>query len=231
MFFGDKSFGRMNQLVPQLLLGSVLDASSGPPEYTPLWHKHDTWMFGAHYFFEILNISTMTTDAHASYGDLYPTFPGETIATTFELSTGTDEGAHHHNKDGSTGKSTPMWILTMSVLGDTSRTSILKVDMPYMEMGQEWSDPTESWLEPTYRNVCINACWELYGAYSASHLPSSGATYNLTIQQPDQLIPYEFATSEEDEENGHCPSCRVEERHTITTQNVDISISVQSHIG
>lgn len=229
IFFGDKSLGRMNQLVPQLLLGSVLDSSSGPPEYIPTWHTHDTWMFGAHYFFEIFNVSTMRADAHAAYGDLYPAFPGETIVTTFELSKDTDNV--DTAKDGRMANLKPTWILTMTVLGDSTRKSTLKVDMPYMGMGQEWADPTESWLEPAYRNICINACWELYGAYSASHLPSRGATYNLTVHQPDQPIPYDFTTWEEDEGNGHCPSCKVDERHTPTTQNVDIRISVQSDIA
>jgi len=33
IFFGDMSYGRMNQFVPQLMLGEVLDSSTGPPEY------------------------------------------------------------------------------------------------------------------------------------------------------------------------------------------------------
>ena len=43
---------RVLQFVPQLLLGSVLDASTGAPLYTPSWHTHENWTFGAHYFFE-----------------------------------------------------------------------------------------------------------------------------------------------------------------------------------
>ncbi len=45
----------MNQFVPQLILGSALDGSSGPPAYTPHWGEHATWAFGAHYFFETFN--------------------------------------------------------------------------------------------------------------------------------------------------------------------------------
>lgn len=44
------SYGRMNQLVPQLILGNALDGSSGPPEYNPHYGTHLTWEFGAHYF-------------------------------------------------------------------------------------------------------------------------------------------------------------------------------------
>ena len=36
------------QFVPQLILGSALDSSSGPPDYKPAWHTHTTWAFGAH---------------------------------------------------------------------------------------------------------------------------------------------------------------------------------------
>jgi hypothetical protein len=35
VFFGDASLGRMNQFVPQLMFGNVLDESSGPPNYSP----------------------------------------------------------------------------------------------------------------------------------------------------------------------------------------------------
>jgi hypothetical protein len=226
MFFGDGSLGRMNQLVPQLLLGDVLDGSSGPPEYTPLWHNHRTWTFGAHYFFETLNISTMKVDSHAAYGELFPAYPGETVTTTFELSNDSDDGDPEDDNTAEEGVG-PSWILTMAVVGDASRTSILKVRRPYMGLGMAWSNPTDNWLEPRYRNVCMNACWELYGAYSASHLPSSGATYNLTVRQPHQPAPYEFTSWEQDEGNASCPSSEVEERHTLLTQHVSIRICVQ----
>jgi hypothetical protein len=51
IFFGDMSYGRMNQFVPQLILGNALDGSSGAPDYKPKWGLHKTWSFGAHYFF------------------------------------------------------------------------------------------------------------------------------------------------------------------------------------
>lgn len=57
----------MNQFVPQLILGSALDSSSGPPHYTPKWGNHKDWAFGAHYFFETYNIAANKTDAHAAY--------------------------------------------------------------------------------------------------------------------------------------------------------------------
>jgi len=50
------SDARMNQFVPQLMLGEPLDGSSGPPLYLPKWEKRTSWCFGAQYFF----VSTST---------------------------------------------------------------------------------------------------------------------------------------------------------------------------
>ena len=175
IFFGDESLGRMNQLVPQLILGSALDGSTGPPSFEPEWKQiHTRWSFGAHYFFEVWNPATNLTDAHAAYGELVPVVPGEILLTTFELSLPQDSSAH-----------SPVWTLTMSVVGDPSRTSVLKVPQPYMGVGKDWSPrPSTSWLEPNFRNLCINACWEFYGASDAQKLPTSGAEYRMKIEQP-----------------------------------------------
>jgi hypothetical protein len=222
VFFGDASQGRMNQLVPQLLLGSALDASSGPPEYHPYWHTHrTTWAFGAHYFFEITSSpETNETQGHAAYGDLHPTWPGEFLYTTFELSAGGD----------GMDVLSPKWTLTMGVVGDDTRVSKLTVERPYMGMGSAWDKPTTSWIEPSYRHMCINACWELYGANDAAHLPSSGARYDLTIEQPQSRLLYNFSTWERDEGNGNCPSCRVKEYHDDQIQKVRIAIGVSPKI-
>lgn len=222
IFFGDESLGRMNQLVPQLLLGSVLDDSSGPPDYKPKWHTHETWMFGAHYFFETLNLTTLKNEGHAAYGELFPAHPGETLYTLFEMTLeGTDDDVFY-----------PIWTLTMQVQGDPSRTSILYIRHPYMGMGMHWPQPTTSWFEPHYAHLCLNSCWEMYGASDGDHLPSSGAIYNLTISQPFQEHAqsdyYDFTTWEQDEGNGVCPSCSVNVSHTADTQHVDIEIHVNA---
>jgi hypothetical protein len=44
---------RMNQFVPQLMLGQPLYASTGPPAYNPLWTTATTWIFAAQYFMEL----------------------------------------------------------------------------------------------------------------------------------------------------------------------------------
>jgi hypothetical protein len=232
IFFGDEGLGRMNQLVPQLLLGSVLDESTGPPQYLPKWHTHKTWMFGAHYFFELFNVTTFKTEGHAAYGELFPAYPGETLYTVFEMIL---EGSQtinttHSTTSHSTDKFYPIWSLTMQVVGDPSRTSILPIRHPYMNMGKDWKEPSTNWLEKSFRHLCMNACWEIYGAFDADHLPSSGATYNLSITQPRQEkldSYYNFTTWERDEGNGKCPSCTVKESHTSIKQQVNIEVQVQ----
>lgn len=84
------SLGKMNQFVPQLILGSALDSSSGPPAYKPAWGTHKTWQFGAHYFFETNNLKNNESTAYAAYGKLYNTTAGEVLFTSFTA----DDGPH-----------------------------------------------------------------------------------------------------------------------------------------
>ena len=58
----------------------------------------------------------------------------------------------------------PVWTLTMAVVGDPSRVSTLRVEKPYMGLGEQWPVATTSWAELNYTNMCVNSCWELYGA-------------------------------------------------------------------
>ena len=196
------------------MLGSVLDSSSGAPEYSPHWHSHATYVFAAHYFFELFNETTNETDAHAAYGDLFPAEPGETLWTSFALSPG---------GDGEDLKS-PRWTLQMGVVGDAARTSTLSIDRPYMGLRLH---QTESWAEPAYKNMCLNACWELYGADDAAHLPSSGANYELSVTKP-RPDAFDFAPRwDQDEGKGVCPrTVAIEESHDEATQSVSWNISV-----
>lgn len=136
IFFGDMSNGRMNQFVPQLILGNALDGSSGPPLYKPHFGEHRSYQFGAHYFFEVVNgpdpkpclpladcsrsyvlllsDSTMPRasetsgklESHAAYGDMFPAKAGEVLETSFVATPG-KAGAG------------PVWTLTMRALGVT----------------------------------------------------------------------------------------------------------------
>ena len=140
----------MNQFVPQLMLGNPLCNSTGPPLYKPIWHKFDTWVFGAQYFFEIFNKTANKTQAHAATGELFPTREGEVIYTSFDLD-----------------KSTWSWTLTMGVRGDATRVSTLIVPAPFMGLIKE---ETSSWSEPVYAKAVSNACWELYGIAGAENV-------------------------------------------------------------
>ncbi len=166
IFFGDMSYGRMNQIVPQLLLGEVLSGSTGPPDYNPIYSTISTWMFGAHYFFEVFNASTQQVDAKAAYGGLFPALEGETLFTTFDVYAGPFG---------------PAWLVRMGVVGDATRVSEIRVEQPYMGLGGGWPLPSVSWAEQNFTNLCINACWEIYGGVDADHLPSSGAEFNISI--------------------------------------------------
>lgn len=194
---------------------------SGPPNFMPKWGPHhETWLFGSHYFFETYNTTTNAIDSHAAYGTLYPTVAGETLWTEFRLEGGGD------GYDAETSR----WVLQMGVEGDPDRISTLLVDRPYMGLGQDpsWGpNRTHSWSENYYRNICINACWELYGAPDSRHLPQTGSRYNITIKQP-KPGSFEFLSEWEQDEgkvNG-CPSSTVRERHNSSVQTIGWDISV-----
>ena len=209
LFFGDMSQGRMNQIVPQLLLGEVLSGSTGPPDYNPIYSTFSTWMFGAHYFFEVLNASTLQIDAKAAYGGLYPALEGETIFTTFDVYAGPFG---------------PAWLVRMGVEGDATRVSEIRVEQPYMGLGRDWAVPSTSWAELNYTDVCINSCWEIYGGVDADHLPSSGAEYEIVITRGEkQTYPW-VAQWDQDEGAGSCFHSNISESHTQTVQTVNWGI-------
>ena len=115
IFFSGKGDGRMNQFVPQLMLGNSLTASSGPPDYKPKWVQHKEWTFSSQYFMEINNTKTGNpAEGHAATGEAYAAKEGEKVWTKFTLS------ADH------------VWTLGMGVVGDASRTSTVVADKPFM---------------------------------------------------------------------------------------------------
>merc|ERR1719272_2621966 len=161
IFFSGKGHGRMNQFVPQLMLGNPLCNSSGPPDYKPQWQNHRSWVFGSQYFMEINNTKTnKTAEGHAATGDLFPAKQGEMIFTKFELS------------------EKWVWTLSMGVVGDPTRVSTVVADKPFMGLVSE--DMT-SWSEPEYNKCNVNSCWELYGVTDEDHFPSTGSHYDMRI--------------------------------------------------
>jgi len=201
IFFPGKGQGKMNQFVPQLMLGNSLTASSGPPDYKPQWSEHTSWVFSSQYFMEINNTVTGNPgEAHAATGDVWPTVEGELLWTRFSLS---DDY---------------VWTLGMGVVGDPSRTSTVVSAQPFMGLVP---DDTTSWQEPEYSKCNVNTCWELYGVIDEDHFPSSGSRYDITISSAGGPFPAEWLTDWNPLlEDGHCANCTISETHNETTQQV-----------
>ena len=69
--------------------------------------------------------------------------------------------------------------------------------------------------------MCINSCWELYGANDRAHLPGSGATYDIEITQPT-AGSYPWVTQWDEDEGSakKCPASTIKESHNATVQHV-----------
>lgn len=205
IFFGDMGDGRMNQFVPQLVLGSALSGSSGFPNYNPEFHFHDTYKFGAHYFFEIFNQTSQSVEGKAAYGKMFDAYVGEILYTSFEAKV-----------DDVTKK--VFWTLTMGAMNDTSRTSTLVVKEPYMGLLR---NETDSWMDINYTNLCINACWELYGATSLARFPSTGSQYHLHItKNTSQNFPWIEQWDQDEGDQSSCARSIVRESHEENVQDV-----------
>ena len=202
IFFRGKGHGTMNQFVPQLMLGNSLTASSGPPEYTPKWIEHKSWVFSSQYFMEINNTKTGNPrEAHAATGEAHAVKPGEKVWTRFTL----DDNY--------------VWGLKMGVVGDGTRTSTVISDKPFMGLLPE--SETKSWSEPEYNMANVNTCWELYGVTDADHFPSSGSRYDITISTKGEKFPAPWMSKWNAlDENGFCAACNMWETHNDTAQKV-----------
>lgn len=201
IFFSGYKDGKMNQFVPQLMLGNPLCNSTGPPEYKPIWHEHDTWVFGSQYFFEVHNRTSNKTEGHAATGELFPAQFGEVIWTSFELDT----------------KWT--WNLSMGILGDPARTSTVISEKPFMGLVEY---DTKSWAEPQYNHTNVNSCWELYNVRDRAHYPSSGSTYDMRVTT-DVPGGVKWSTRWSEIEKPTCegaPTSEIYEVHNETQQDI-----------
>eukprot|EP01079_Euglenida_sp_SAG-EU17-18_P002094 gene2095-3050_t len=204
IFFGNPKGGdgKMNQFVPQLMLGNPLCNSTGPPDYKPLWHHQDTWVIGSQYFFEVFNETANRTEGHAATGDLVKVSKGEIVYTQFEVSVDW------------------MWTLTMGVKGQPDRVSTVVAHKPYMGILPD--SQTKSWSEAqdTYSHAFVNSCWELYGMRDRDHYPSSGSHYEM-VTKTDSPNSIQWDTHWVENEKPDCPGCpnsTITERHNETTQ-------------
>ena len=184
IFFGDMSLGRMNQFVPQLILGSALDSSSGPPDFKPDWHTHTTWAFGAHYFFEILNQTTGQPEGKAAYGRLFEAKAGETLFTSF-------------TQKWSAKLNAPTWTLKMGAVNDPDRVSVRQLQHYFgtsyqqkttkkhnrTRISQPYTAPTPT---PTRRRgLCATEC-----VSGADWYLQSDAVPDSSLQVVDVERPY-----------------------------------------
>jgi len=214
IFFADpkNSLARMNQFVPQLMLGRPLAASTGAPNYDPIWQYHQRWVFAAQYFFEIYNVTTQKIDAHAAAGPLHNVSEGESIYTSFTLD-----------------QETWAWTMTMGVVGDATRVSSLVIPAPYM--GLLPAAQTKSWSEDVYQAAYVNSCWELYGITEAAQYPSTGSRFDMrtTVNRSNAIA---WDTHWSDRGGATCPghpTSTFKEQHNATVQDViwDIAFDKQ----
>ena len=195
---------RMNQFVNQLMLGQPLYGSTGAPNYDPLWMPTATWIFAAQYFMEIYPNGT----AKAAAGQWYNCSERDVLWTEYSL----DENW--------------VWTLSMGVVGDPSRTSVLVVAEPFMGL---LASETKSWNETAYRVAHYNGCWELYGVapYGGTHYPSSSSVYNMRTTLGPEQAPVEWQQHWSNIEYSTCPhgpNATFSEIHTATRQDVGWTI-------
>lgn len=76
---------RFNQIVPQLILGSVLDSNDA--NYKPAWSQRSSWAIQAQYYW----YNAKTSTSYAQTGNIVSVHPGDEIATAirYEERTGT----------------------------------------------------------------------------------------------------------------------------------------------
>jgi len=181
---------KFNQFVPQLMLGTALANSSGPPAYAPQWLPLSSWHFGAQYFMGFDDAPADDPDAWsdaAATGALHAVAPGERVRTTFALS---DDGE--------------AWTLRMAVDGDDRRVSTVVAARPFMGL----LNTTSSWRE--YNATTVGSCWENYGMVDASSYPPSWHEVHAINATAPGGFWSEWSTSQ----GGTCPSAP---RATVTS--------------
>ena len=206
------------------MVGNPLDNSTGPPAYHPLWEPLSSWYIGAQYFFEyelpcltplgegphrcMCGARYYLDDDHpnkpgAATGDLVAVEAGEVVFTKFEL------------------RANWTWRLSMVVVGEPDRVSVVDVDQPYMGLVNDTA--AQTWSDPTFANAHVNSCWELYGMRDRAHYPSSGSKYDMRITQGDTDHPFDWHTNWSELEIPTCPGApntTLSESHTDSQQDV-----------
>ena len=111
--------------------------------------------------------------AKAAAGEKFNVVAGETLWTAFSRAGAPGFG----------------WSLSMGVVGDAARTSVVLAPAPYMGLIPDF---TASWGEAAYAKAHLNSCWELYGVDTRGAYPATGSVYDMrTIQTRAPFFPFE----------------------------------------
>lgn len=230
------------------MLGSVLDGSTGPPDYNATFSVTSTWIFQAQYFF-MLNATDGSGELpKAAVGETFACEAGETLFTAFSVA------------EGFAG---PEWTLSMGVVGDATRVSSVRAPQPFMGL---LNDETQSWGEAAYDHVqrvqsnvqmgaadslpvlrtrrpyspalsliaashlhasfSVNGCWELYSVDTPSAFPSTGSDvmWTTTTYAPNSIPWFRNWTNIEVPTCDGAPKAIFSDSVSPTSQQVDWTI-------
>ena len=211
----------MNQFVPQLMLGNALANSSNYPDYDPQWIQLETWHIGAQYFMGLCphddattSINTTTTTSNTTFdsscpdswvpkaatGALIPVEPGEVIETVIRLLHIAGLQGQHHLQ----------WQLSIGVIGQAHRTSMLVVDRPFLGLVSS----TKSWNEDVYEHVYVGSCLENYGMTSSKNYPPKWQI-RMEIWSPERHAVVDW----KDWRVSPNPVCSFQPKSTVTSNH------------
>ena len=78
--------------------------------------------------------------------------------------------------------------------------------------------------------MCINSCWELYGAVDRQHLPGNGSSYDIQVTAPSPVggrpFPWVAHWDEDEGANRSCAGSKIRERHNATVQHISWDITM-----
>ncbi|KAI2508360.1 hypothetical protein MHU86_6034 [Fragilaria crotonensis] len=198
------------------MLGNALANSSNYPNYDPQWIELETWHIGAQYFMALCppdtasSSTTMSTPPNtttasntscanswipkAATGDLIAVEPGEVIETTFLL---VERKGHLLE-----------WQLSIGVLGQPHRTSVLVVDRPFLGLVPS----TTLWDEIAYEHVYVGSCLENYGMTKSKNYPPAWQI-RMEIWSPGRLVEWK------DWSVSHNPTCDWQPKSTVMSNH------------
>jgi hypothetical protein len=213
-------YGRFNQFVPQLMLGSALCNSTNDKKdpqsgqfYHPIWCHLSKWAISAQYFFAAYadgctnHSSTCDFKAYAATGDLIYVEPGEKVYTEFVRSPDPKFGVS--------------WELKIGVVGDRVPASVVKATQPFM--GQ--IPGATSWTAPQYDVVYAGSCWELYGNTKKTDYPPY-MHYLHKLSTTTAQVPWHQWGMDEGNATNNCRTTQI--TSTVSSDNTTQLVTVNA---